>query len=350
LELALKRRRCTAAVLSEKVPITTVSLSRIRKGKQVPEDETVARIAAVLDFPIDFFFDGDMDPIPEEAVSFRSLASITLRERQAAIAAGSFAYALSDWLKVKYNLPEANLIDCSQERDPAAAAVSLRQKWGLGEQPVGNLIKLLEVKGVRIFSLVENSRTLDAFSCWRNDEPFIFLNTLKTAEHSRFDAAHELGHLVLHKHGGSNQGRQAEEDANRFASSFLMPAADVLSQIPRIHTLKHVIVAKHRWGVSAAALIYRLHKLGRITDWQNRTFNIGLRKAYGNSEPEGLPRETSAVWKMVLDDLWRLGISKNKIAEDLHLPQGELENLLFGLTAVPDIGRPPPGKPFLRVV
>lgn len=340
----------TAASLAEMADITTVSLSRIRNEKQTPPLETVKRIAKALSFPDDFFYGDRLDPINEEAVSFRSLSSVTLRERHAAIAAGSIAYTVSDWLKSKYNLPKTDLIDCSQERDPATAARSLRQHWGLGERPIGNFIKLLEAKGIRVFSLAENTKNIDAFSCWRNDEPYIFLNTFKTTERSRFDAAHELGHLVLHKHGGSNQGTKAEEQANAFASSFLMPRADVLAQISKIFTLDQIISAKKRWGVSAAALVYRLHKIGIISVWQNRTFNIQIRQNHGNVEPNGMPREISILWKMVLDDLWKSGMTRNHIAEDLGLPQEELENLLFGLTIAPDIERPHSGRPDLKIV
>ncbi|HYE52488.1 MAG TPA: ImmA/IrrE family metallo-endopeptidase [Azospirillaceae bacterium] len=350
LELALRRRRLTAATLADRIGFTSVSLSRIRNLRQVPPRETVERIAEALSYPIEFFYGDCIDSVDENSVSFRSLSSVTLREKHAAIAAGCLAYSVADWLKSQYNLPNADLIDCSQERDPAAAARSLRQHWSLGEQPIGNMIKLLESRGIRVFSLAENTKNVDAFSCWRNEEPYIFLNTFKSTERSRFDAAHELGHLVLHKHGGSNQGQQAEDEANSFASSFLMPKADVLSQMPRVHTLNQIIASKKRWGVSAAALIYRLHKIGVISDWQNRTFNIQLRTNYGSTEPDSLPREISVIWKMVLDDLWKHGIPRNKIADELRLPQEELENLLFGLTSGPDLHRPAVGKPSLSVI
>src|ERR1700693_4393291 len=91
---------------------------------------------------------------------------------------------------------------------------------------------------VFLFSLAENTRNVDAFSCWRNGEPYVFLNTFKSTEHSRFDAAHELAHLVLHKHGGPNQGRAAELEAHAFASSFLMPRDDVLATIPFVTSIK----------------------------------------------------------------------------------------------------------------
>ena len=70
---------------------------------------------------------------------------------------------------------------------------------------------------MRVFSLAENTKNVDAFSCWRNDEPYVFLNTFKSTERSRFDSAHELGHLVLHRHGGAKQGRSAEYEAHLFA-------------------------------------------------------------------------------------------------------------------------------------
>lgn len=331
-ELAMDRCRLTARALAELTNLTVVSLSQIKTGKQSPQEGTVQRIAEALGYPVPFFFGDDVDTLPADAVSFRSLSSMTKRECNAAIAAGGIAYLVSDWLHARYQLPAAQLVDAGPERDPATAARALREAWGLGEKPIGNLIKLLEAKGIRVFSLAENTKNVDAFSCWRNDEPFIFLNTFKTTERSRFDAAHELGHLVLHKHGGSNQGQQAEAEANAFASSFLMPRADVISEMPRVHALRHIIEAKRRWGVSAAALTYRLHKLGLVSEWQYRGFNIQLRSDYGSGEPEGMAREASTLWKMVLDDLWEQRLTRADIAAQLCIPHRELENLLFGLT------------------
>jgi Zn-dependent peptidase ImmA (M78 family)/transcriptional regulator with XRE-family HTH domain len=350
LELAMDRRRLTARALAELADITVVSLSQIKNGKQIPQQTTVERIADAVGYPLEFFYGNEVDLLPAEAVSFRSLSSVTQRERNAAIAAGGIAYLVSDWLHSKYQLPKPNLVDAGPERDPATAARALRQAWGLGEKPIGNLIKLLEAKGIRVFSLAENTKNVDAFSCWRNEEPFIFLNTFKTTERSRFDAAHELGHLVLHKHGGSNQGSQAEAEANAFASSFLMPRADVISEIPRVQSLRQILHAKKRWGVSAAALTYRLHKIGLITDWQYRSFNIQLRSDYGSSEPDSMPRETSTLWKMVLDDLWEQKLTRADIAKELNIPHGELENLLFGLTSTSDAPPARTDRPPLSVV
>ncbi|MBK8210507.1 MAG: ImmA/IrrE family metallo-endopeptidase [Rhodospirillales bacterium] len=56
--------------------------------------------------------------------------------------------------------------------------------------------------------------TVSAFSFWEGGHPFIFLGADKqSAARSRFDAAHELGHLILHR-GVAEEDLEA--DLNRF--------------------------------------------------------------------------------------------------------------------------------------
>ncbi|MGB7257891.1 MAG: XRE family transcriptional regulator [Pseudolabrys sp.] len=348
LELARKRRRYTAKILAEKANIAPVTLSRVVNGSQAPDDETLDKLISALGYPRDFFFRDDIDSIDASTASFRSLKAMKSRERDAALAAGELAYEMADWVRGKFNLPETDLLDVSAENDPAAAARLIRQKWAIGERPIGNMVKLLESKGVRVFSLAENTKNVDAFSCWRGDEPYIFLNTFKSTERSRFDAAHELGHLVLHKHGGARQGRSAEHEAHLFAASFLMPRDDVFATIPFITSLKQITKAKARWGVSVAALAYRLHKLDLISDWQYRTFCIRINQEFGTSEPNGLPPERSSVWQKILTDLWKDGVTKGHIAKEIAIPEEEMENLLFGLTG--EVTPPDRGEPKLKIV
>jgi Zn-dependent peptidase ImmA (M78 family) len=198
--------------------------------------------------------------------------------------------------------------------------------------------------------MVESTITVDAFSVWRGETPHVFLNTMKSAEHSRHDAAHELGHLTLHKHGGPH-GRKAEDQANEFASAFLMPAADVMAILPRVHTLNQIIEAKKRWGVSVMSLIHRLHRLGVMSPWQYRMFCIDATdKGYRRAEPYAMARELSVVWQKVLTALWRERTTKTEIARSLYLPEEEIENLLFGLAGGPPDAPDASVKPPLRLI
>lgn len=336
LRLARKRRRLTGVELALKAGLTPVTLSRIERTRNEPTTETIQALAQALRYPQEFFSGVDLDEVEEDAASFRSLKSMTARERDAALAAAAIAFLLSDYIDDEFRLPAPSLLDLSAERAPEFAARRLRSSWGIGEQPITNMIDLLEAKGVRVFSLSENTLAVDAFSCWRNDIPYIFLNTRKSAEHSRFDAAHELGHLCLHKHGGARQA-SVETEANAFASEFLMPEADMRARIRHVHALSQLRIAKARWGVSLAAMTYRLSKLGVLTEWQSRMFFIEINRfGFRTDEPDPMRRETSSIWQIVLREFWKRRITKDDIAKRLHLPAEELESLLFGLAALPD--------------
>jgi len=349
LTLGRERRRFTKKALAEAVGVTAHSILRYEIGETIPPNETLEKIARALDFPIHFFFQPDVERPSETSASFRSMSAMSPKERDAALAAGSIAFVLSDWFEHRFHLPQSDLLDLSGDT-PEIAARSLREKWGLGERPIKNMVHLLESKGVRLFSMAENTLHVDAFSVWRGERPYIFLNTIKTAEHGRHDGAHELGHLVLHRHGGPT-GRRAEDEANQFASSFLMPEEDVRATLPRIHTLNQIIEAKKRWGVSAISLIVRLQRLGIMSDWQYRKFCIDATElGYRTSEPFGLPREHSSIWQKVLTTLWTERVTKEDIAQSLFLPDSELENLLFGLVGGRGAEPSGPVRPPLKLI
>jgi Zn-dependent peptidase ImmA (M78 family)/DNA-binding XRE family transcriptional regulator len=324
--------------LAAALGVTPHTVLRYESGDITPSDEMIAKIVEVLSFPIGFFHSDDVDDPPADAASFRSLTAMSAKERDAALAAGTLGFVLSDWVEQQFDLPAVQFPDLEGD-EPEIAARSLRQAWVLGERPISNMVHLLEAKGVRVFSLAENTRTVDAFSMWRSERPFVFLNMMKTPERSRMDAAHELGHLLLHKHGGP-RGRKAEDQANQFASAFLMPESDVLGTIPRIHTLNQVVQVKQRWAVSVFALLHRLNRLKILSDWQYRMFCIQASE-YRDAEPFGIAREQSVVWQKVLTALWKERVTKNEIASALHVPVQEIENLLFGLANTLSQSGPP---------
>ena len=329
--VAQKRRRMKRGELARRSGISEVTISRLTRNLFEPDPSTVSAIALALDYPVSFFYSDDLEELTREEVSFRSLARMPAADRDAAISAGSLGVLLSDWIDERFNLPNVDVPDL-REHTPKEAASLLRQQWKLGERPVKSILKLLESKGVRILSLCENTRNVDAFSFWRGERPFIFLNTFKTPEHSVFDAAHELGHLVMHQHSTLSASKKSEQEANNFASAFLMPSNDVIARIPRRISVDGIIKAKIRWGVSAMAMAYRLHALDRLSDWQYRSICIELsQRGYRASEPQGIERETSVVLQRVFEQLWSEKVTKTDVSKELSLPLDELECLVFGL-------------------
>ncbi len=109
---------------------------------------------------------------------------------------------------------------------------------------------------------------VDAFSLPFPDRPVVVLCSDKgDRARSRFDAAHELGHLVMH--GNSIWGvKEVEAQAHAFAAAFLMPRRDIESELPERADWGRFFDLKRRWQVSVAALVRRAVVLGRMSPSQ----------------------------------------------------------------------------------
>ena len=314
LVIARKRRGLTLTQLSALTGLSTHSISVYENGHQAPSEETKAQLAAALGVSPGFLTGPDVEEIPADAVSFRALSKMTARQRDRALAAAD--------------------IPSLTGQDPETAAEVTRARWGLGERPIGNMLHLLEAHGARIYSLTAENDELDAYSLYWHGQPFVFLSTGKSGERGRFDAAHELGHLVLHgEHQVASERPAAEVEANRFAAAFLMPRASVLAAGLRNASVDRILRAKTNWNVAALALTHRLHELGLLTDWGYRTACVQLgRLGYKRAEPHGITRESSQLLGKVFRELRAEGLPPARIAADIGIGAAELRGHVFGLT------------------
>jgi Zn-dependent peptidase ImmA (M78 family)/transcriptional regulator with XRE-family HTH domain len=337
LALARRRRGLKKTELAAAVGVEPRSLVNYEAGQR-PKAEILRRLSGVLDFPEEFFFGEDIEEIDSATVSFRSMARMSASQQEQARGQGALCVHLNSWFAKRFGMPLASIPQIRLDA-PEEAASMVRAEWGLGAHPIPDMIQLLESKGVRVFSLSVKAREVDAFSMWKDDTPFVMLNVQKSCEHSRFDAAHELGHLVMHRHG-SPAGKEAEFEANRFASAFLMPAQDVRAYARPNPGIRALMQWKRRWGVSIAALNYRMHQLGLTTDHYYRQLCIQISRAGARtSEPNGLPRERSTLLDKMLRILAADGVTRTDIARDLSISVAELDEMMFGLTMTAIAGK-----------
>lgn len=346
LEFARKRRGIPRTKLAELVGLTPKTIQRWESGNGEPGDDQVVSLAQQLRVLPTFFYAHEIDQLPEAAVSFRALSKMSASERDAATAAGRLGVEMIRWIEGKFKLPDHDVPSLTGW-SPELAADAVRERWGLGSGLVKHLVATCELHGVRVLAVSPDYRSVDAFSFYDAGTPFIFLNTSKTAERIRFDLAHELGHLALHGEHECPQGRTAEQQANDFASAFLMPRESVLAAGLVGATVDDVIRAKARWQVSAMALARRLEGLGLLTDWVYRSICIELSKrGFRSTEPGSqLVPESSQVLRKVLAALRADNISTRKLATQFGLPPAEFHSYLSGLVVVAEEGSGGGGAP-----
>lgn len=324
VELARKRLGLTITALSRASGISPQSISNYVNGKTAPSDESVEKLAEALAVPTSFFYGDELEEIPVEAVSFRALSKMTARQRDAALGTAAQIVEFDRWLSEKFRFPDSDVPTlCGSE--PALAAELVRARWGLGQNPVKHMVRLLEAHGVRMYSLRSSLEGIDAFSFQSGGSPFVLASTRKSAERCRFDAAHELGHLVMHSEHGRPGGPDSEVEANQFAAAFLMPKAAILAAGLRNATVPQILSAKTTWGVSAMALAHRLRELDLLTEWGYRDVCVQLsRDGYRSSEPGGMPHEISERLRQTFELLREDGISAQALAEQFSVSVDEL--------------------------
>lgn len=345
LTLLRERAGMTKEALAEECGVTRRTVTDWESGQVVaPPIDTLATLFGVEG---EFFGREDAPEVDPADVSFRALSSVGARKAKRVLAAARLSLELSQWFDDRYRLPSVDLpsVDdllsplSADDYSPERASKMLRQIWSMSDRPVKNMLWLLERRGVRVFSLPPVDRDVDAFSFWHSGRPYIFINPAKSAERLRFDLAHELGHLILHKGVSTSRERHYEMQANQFASSFLMPAAGLLAQVSTASSqlrLQDVYVMKRSWKVSAVAMVRRLFDLGAILDWHYRNWMVELSaRGYRRGEPDGVHPEQSRLITSLLAQARDDGVGLGQMSQQSGIPVQAIEAAFTGLAVVP---------------
>lgn len=331
ISLARQRAGLSKTEMAERLGTTARTVTNY-ESDGAPE-RMASFIARVLSCRPEYLRLPPTSTLDEDQVFFRARRKSTAAEKHAAAAVGRSGVELYRLITSYFGLPEVNLPDLSP-LDPVLAAQHLRAEWGLGIDVLPNLVRLAESKGVKVLSLPSVAENVDAFSFWEDGVPFVFLSMAKTGERSRFDLAHEIGHLVLH--GGLENSmlgeRNAEREADQFASELLMPQI-LLKSLARIEpSIERVLEIKAYLRVSAMATVYGLHKAGLLSDWSYRRHCVELTKrGYRVEEPDGIVRENSRVFDTVFGALRKSkGWTMADIGNQLALSPADVRGLTFG--------------------
>lgn len=254
--------------------LTSAAISQFERGDALPQLDTIVALVAALEVDPDFLTVRAVDPDVDMPAFFRSLRTTPARDRKRARNLTQLVHRLSSVVDAHVGLPARDVpsVPCdpfSDEGDRRAAAERaaerVRKEWGMPRGPVEDVIGVVEEHGVVCTRLFLGDDRVDAFSVNFADHPVAVLATDKDKwDRSRFDAAHELGHLVMHDEAAGVP--EAERQANEFAAAFLMPARDIRSELPDRSDWRAFMSLKQEWGTSMASLLRRAYTLDRMAD------------------------------------------------------------------------------------
>ena len=329
-------------VLAEMLEITRQSISAYEKGTQSPSKEILDLLSKKLQMPKQFFLKPKLNK-EELKIFFRSFSGSTKRERIRAERKLDWLLEIIEYLSqfvdfLPVNMP--NIETCPDVENISSEeieniATACRRSWGLGDGPISNVVRLLGNNGIIVTRREFESPKLDAFSTWVQsiNTPVIFLNDDKrSAVRSRFDAAHELGHLIFHRSVKdiSHSLKIIEKQADKFSAAFLLPAETFTADFgyPSLDTFR---VIKERWKVSIGAMIMRCYDLGIIDEKQKMKLFINhTRRGWRKKEPmdDFLPMEKPVFLRRCVELLVDKNIkTREDILWELSLVDSEVEKL-----------------------
>lgn len=277
LKSARKYRGKTIVELANDIGISKQAISQYENGTIYPVFEILMKIINTLKFPREYFYEKDSINIGLGNTYFRASSKLTKKEEgienEKSILVGKIFSILNEYIE----FPKLNLPSIDTELPIQEIAMKVREYWQLGEEPIQDIIYILEKNGITITAMNTNTENVDAFSQRQdiNGEAHYIIvlgNDKGSATRRQFSVAHELGHIIMHDAFleldflSKEEQREIENQAHEFASAFLLPSNTFSRDISVYPTnLDYYIQLKKKWKTSISAMLVRANNLGILT-------------------------------------------------------------------------------------
>jgi Zn-dependent peptidase ImmA (M78 family)/transcriptional regulator with XRE-family HTH domain len=340
LRLAREARAWTQKELARQIgEVTPAAISQFESGDSKPSAQTLTRVAEALRFPISFFGVTPQSQTESPGAFFRSLRSTPVASRNRSHALAELVWQFVNALENRVRLPSATVpehpIPMKADRTRVEKiAAKVRREWKVPAGPIDDVVQLLERNGVVCVRFKIETTDVDAFSVPFERRPIVVLGSDKQAcDRGRFNAAHELGHLVMHKPSVDNIST-LETQAHWFAAEFLMPADEIADDLPSRVDWPRLLALKGKWRVSIAALLIRAKALGKIGDGEYvSAMKYMSMHGWRKEEPGNLgPAESPTLLARAIQAANSAGCSLQGLVREAALPQSLVDQFLGAST------------------
>lgn len=344
LRLARHHRGLTQIELGGQVDASHTFIGYAEAGHKEPGDVLAPALADALGVEVGYFYLPPPQEFHDADCFFRRRQATAVSIRNQVLAHATYFGEVVSYLDAHLNMPRQDLasIRAKDPEDIEKAAERVRAAWGLGSDvPIKNVTRAVENAGVPVTRFEELSEKVDAFSHF-GVRSVIVLND-RAPSRSRWDVAHECGHLVLHVGGDTSLVASQETEAHRFAGAFLMPRRGFVREFPSMvrWQWEPLFRLKARWRVSLAALIRRSFDLRLIDALRYRqAYKYMSMQGWLRHEPAEVEAEEPELINNAFTQLSQLGTSPSDVADQLQVTLATLREIV-GAAIVPETPTPP---------
>lgn len=266
-------------------------LNRLETGEAKPDSEMLSVLSKALQVTSDYFF--RESTVSLEDIRFRKLKKLPSKEQEIVI--HQTVEYLERYLELENLLGIDNTLPFKPKNekvkshaDVEAAAVKLRNKWGIGRDNIFNVIEMLEEHHIKVLPLVVNTAFSGMSTIIKDRIAVVVLNDSADIPvvRKRFTALHELAHLYLDLSG--LEDKECEKFCDIFAGAMLLPAEKLKQYFGEKRTqviMKELYIIAADFGISLAAIMYRALHLGIISPSYHKFFMINYNR-YRTKEKE----------------------------------------------------------------
>jgi Zn-dependent peptidase ImmA (M78 family)/transcriptional regulator with XRE-family HTH domain len=330
IQQARKASGLSLRALAEKAGVTAMAISKYENNQSTPSSDVLLALAKALGVRVEYFF--RQAAVKLEHVEYRHFPGMPEKEKgkieayvqdQAERWVELEAFVPTPW-SVPFNVPENLPPQINNYDEIEEVAVSVREAWNLGLNPVPDLTDTFESYGIIVFAAgLDAEQQCDGLAAKANGKPVIVVNKDRPGDRQRFTLAHELGHLVLK--GRLVKGLHVEMACNRFAGAFLVPKEMVFKALGQRRTWlepQELALLKAEYGLSMGGWTYRARDLGILPQIHMRSlWNHFHEHGWDKKEPDPqYPQEKTRLFKQLIyralaEDL----IGESKAAEMLGM-------------------------------
>jgi Zn-dependent peptidase ImmA (M78 family)/transcriptional regulator with XRE-family HTH domain len=321
--MARESRGMSQKRLAEAISVTQGKISKYENGVLSVTDDDLGAIADVTEYTLDFFYQTDkIYGLGSSFVFHRKRKNIPVNVQKKMQARVNVVLMQVARLLRGAEIETENAfsaIDIDEYGKPTAVAKAVRSMWKVPLGPIANVTSLIESAGGVVVQFPFETNLIDAVHLWATELPPLFVvNGEIPGDRLRWTLAHEIGHAIMHKMPTA----EAEEQANEFASEFLMPKDEIRRHLHDL-TLERAATLKPYWKVSMAAIIRRAHDLECITTRRYRTLNMSLSaQGYKRNEPFAIETEKPKLFQRIIDmHVHALGYNEMDIGKLMFVPQ-----------------------------